>query len=82
MIVGSVRWLSSSADGVAHLKQVNLNIQIALCVVEFLLMIPTLFTAYKVIKDIGWQVYKKIGSSIELQSKEKFTIATTNRLYI
>ncbi|GAA5806771.1 hypothetical protein MFLAVUS_000119 [Mucor flavus] len=70
MIVGSVRWLSI-VDGVTkeivHLKQVNLYIQIALCCVEFLLMIPTLYTAYKVIKEFGWQVYKKIGSSIELQ---------------
>ncbi|KAI9273435.1 hypothetical protein EDC94DRAFT_194606 [Helicostylum pulchrum] len=70
MIVGSVRWLSivdGATTEVVHLKQVNLYIQIALCCVEFLLMIPTLYTAYKVIKEFGWQVYKKIGSSIELQ---------------
>jgi hypothetical protein len=71
MIVESVRWLGAivgATDKVLKLQKVNLYIQISLCCVEFVLLIPTVYTAYKVIKDFGWLVYKKLGSSIELQS--------------
>jgi hypothetical protein len=47
----------------------NLKLQIALAVTFFLLSIPVIISAYKSSKVIGWQVYKKIGGSIELQSK-------------
>jgi hypothetical protein len=37
----------------------------------FFLSVPVIISAYKTAKIIGWQVYKKIGSSIELQSKKQ-----------
>lgn len=73
MIVESHNWLTAtnlSNAPVLHEQLVNLYIQITLSCVEFILLIPTLYTAHKVVKDFGWLVYKKIGSSIELQSKK------------
>ncbi|KAI8375798.1 hypothetical protein BD560DRAFT_391930 [Blakeslea trispora] len=49
------------------LKLENMYLQIALTVVSAAFMVPIIISAYKVSKVIGWQVYKKIGSSIELQ---------------
>lgn len=71
MIFESIRWLKiteGATESVTKLKHINLYFQISLCCIEFLLLIPTLYTAYKVIKDFGWLVYKKLGSSIALQS--------------
>jgi hypothetical protein len=72
MIVESVHWLGAivgATESILQLQKINLYIQISLSCVEFVLLIPTLYTAYKVIKDFGWLVYKKLGSSIELQSE-------------
>jgi hypothetical protein len=46
-----------------------MHLQIALTVISFVLSVPVILTAYKSAKIIGWQIYKKIGSSISLQSK-------------
>ncbi|KAI8076680.1 uncharacterized protein B0P05DRAFT_135377 [Gilbertella persicaria] len=50
------------------LKLENMHLQIAMTVVMFALFGPVILSAYKTSKIIGWQVYKKIGSSIELQN--------------
>jgi hypothetical protein len=34
-----------------------------------LLTFPALWAAYKMSKDFGWGVYKKIGASLDVQSK-------------
>lgn len=46
-----------------------MRLQIGLTVIFFIISVPVIIAAYKTSKIIGWQVYKKIGSSIELQSK-------------
>ncbi|KAI8891090.1 hypothetical protein K501DRAFT_205733, partial [Backusella circina FSU 941] len=46
---------------------INIVLQIAFSGVLFIFAIPTLWYAYKVKKDFGWGVYKKIGGSLELQ---------------
>lgn len=51
------------------LKLENMYLQIVLTIVLFLLSIPVIYSAHKSVKVIGWQVYKRIGSSIELQRK-------------
>ncbi|CAO3642893.1 unnamed protein product [Mucor hiemalis] len=76
MIIESHNWLIStnvSSMPILPEQLINLYIQIALSCVEFVLLIPTLYAAYKVVADFGWLVYKKLGSSIELQ--RMYTIA-------
>jgi hypothetical protein len=51
---------------------INIVLQIAFSAVLFIFSIPTLWFAYKVKKDFGWGVYKKIGSSLKLQSECTF----------
>lgn len=56
------------------LKVENMYLHITLTVVFFVLSVPVIISAYKSSQVIGWQVYKRIGSSIELQSKEAHII--------
>ncbi|OBZ87801.1 hypothetical protein A0J61_04150 [Choanephora cucurbitarum] len=51
------------------LKLENMHFQIALTVIFAVLTVPVILSAHKASKVIGWQVYKKIGSSIEMQGK-------------
>lgn len=72
MIIESHNWLISTNESSMPIlpeQLINLYIQIALSCVEFVLLIPTLYAAYKVVADFGWLVYKKLGSSIELQRR-------------
>jgi hypothetical protein len=53
-----------------NLLLIDRNLQIALSVIVFLLIFPNLWVAhFKLTKDFGWGVYKKIGGSVMLQSK-------------
>ncbi|OAD03702.1 hypothetical protein MUCCIDRAFT_163257 [Mucor lusitanicus CBS 277.49] len=65
LIIESNKWITSQFD---ELKQENKNLQIALTSILFFLSVPVIVSAYKTAKIIGWQVYKKIGSSIQLQN--------------
>lgn len=49
------------------LRLINQYLQIALSVIIFLFIFPTFWVANRVTKDFGWDVYKKIGSSIKIQ---------------
>lgn len=60
----SSKWMKDYYD---PLKLENMYLQIVLTIVLFLLSIPVIYSAYKSVKVIGWQIYKRIGSSIELQ---------------
>lgn len=51
------------------LRLINQYLQIALSVAIFLLIFPTFWVANRITKDFGWDVYKKIGSSIKIQGK-------------
>ncbi|GAA5806765.1 hypothetical protein MFLAVUS_000113 [Mucor flavus] len=64
LVMESRNWASFSFDS---LKLENMRLQIALTVVFFLLSIPVIIAAYKSSKEIGWEVYKKIGSSNHLK---------------
>ncbi|KAI8368021.1 hypothetical protein EDC96DRAFT_506080 [Choanephora cucurbitarum] len=63
LVFESVKWNTYYEP----LKQENMHFQIALTVIFAVLTVPVIFSAHKSSKVIGWQVYKKIGSSIELQ---------------
>ncbi|KAL9556755.1 hypothetical protein MBANPS3_001736 [Mucor bainieri] len=65
LIIESNKWITSKFD---ELKEENKNLQIALTSILFFLSVPVIISAYKTAKIIGWQVYKKIGSSIQLQN--------------
>lgn len=52
------------------LRLINQYLQIALSVAIFLLIFPTFWVANRITKDFGWDVYKKIGSSIKIQGKQ------------
>ncbi|KAI9344748.1 hypothetical protein BD770DRAFT_397419 [Pilaira anomala] len=65
LVVESQNWATLDFD---TLKVENLHLQIALTVILFILVIPVIIAAYKSSKIIGWQVYKKIGSSIQFKS--------------
>ncbi|KAL9560102.1 hypothetical protein PS6_000436 [Mucor atramentarius] len=65
LIIESNKWIISKFD---ELKEENKNLQIALTSILFFLSVPVIISAYKTAKIIGWQVYKKIGSSIQLQN--------------
>ncbi|KAK4515744.1 uncharacterized protein ATC70_010697 [Mucor velutinosus] len=64
LIIESNKWIASRFD---ELKEENKNLQIASTSILFFLSVPVITSAYKTAKIIGWQVYKKIGSSIQLQ---------------
>ncbi|CAO3642408.1 unnamed protein product [Mucor hiemalis] len=65
LVVESRKWLMAKYN---PLKVENMYLHIALTVVFFVLSVPVIISAYKSSKVIGWQVYKRIGSSIELQN--------------
>ncbi|KAI9273440.1 hypothetical protein EDC94DRAFT_194882 [Helicostylum pulchrum] len=64
LVIESRNWASFSFDS---LKLENMRLQIALTVVFFLLSIPVIIAAYKSSKEIGWEIYKKIGGSNHLK---------------
>ncbi|CEP11837.1 hypothetical protein [Parasitella parasitica] len=65
LVIESNKWITSKFE---VLKIENKNLQIALSTTLFLLSVPVIISAHKTAKIVGWQVYKKIGSSIELQN--------------
>lgn len=74
MVAESVNWIKTTAiipeqndPEMQNLRLINQNLQITLgCIV--LALIPfTFIVARKVTKDFGWDVYRKIGSSIKIQ---------------
>ncbi|OAD03703.1 hypothetical protein MUCCIDRAFT_163258 [Mucor lusitanicus CBS 277.49] len=60
-----------------NLRLINQYLQIALSVIIFLFIFPTFWVANRVTKDFGWDVYKKIGSSIKIQANTVYIIVTT-----
>ncbi|KAG2236072.1 hypothetical protein INT48_006088, partial [Thamnidium elegans] len=64
LVIESRNWASFGFDS---LKLENMRLQIALTSVFFLLSIPVIIAAYKSSKEIGWEIYKKIGSSNHLK---------------
>ncbi|KAI9273436.1 hypothetical protein EDC94DRAFT_580398 [Helicostylum pulchrum] len=76
MIIESTKWIKSDEqvtkmealpDGLEPLKYTNLYLLIVLSCIAFLIIPVTFYSAIKVAKDYGWDVYKKIGSSIKIQ---------------
>lgn len=49
------------------LRSINFILQIILGSISLILIVPTFIVARKVTKDFGWDIYKKIGSSLEIQ---------------
>lgn len=60
-IIETVKWHNS--------VEINLYLQIAMTIVVWILVFPTTFVAYKLFKDFGWYVYRRIGPELRLQSK-------------
>jgi hypothetical protein len=76
MVVESVNWIKSAINveypndfELEKLRLINQNLQITLGCIVLALIPPTFFVARKVTKDFGWDVYRKIGSSIKIQGK-------------
>lgn len=78
MIIESTKWIKSDEQvkedealpyGLETLKYTNLYLLIVLSCIAFLIVPVTFYSAVKVVKDYGWDVYKKIGSSIKIQGK-------------
>ncbi|GAA5806770.1 hypothetical protein MFLAVUS_000118 [Mucor flavus] len=76
MIIESIKWIKSDEQvteaealpyGLETLKYTNLYLLIVLSCIAFLIIPVTFYSAVKVVKDYGWDVYKKIGSSIKIQ---------------
>ncbi|KAI8638937.1 hypothetical protein BD408DRAFT_422326 [Parasitella parasitica] len=75
LVAESVNWIkviNNSRSAIEHpeynnLRLINQHLQIALSVSIFLLIFPTFWVANRITKDFGWDVYKKIGSSIKIQ---------------
>ncbi|KAI9344745.1 hypothetical protein BD770DRAFT_475783 [Pilaira anomala] len=75
MIVESVNWERSIKeitliDGLKDIEQLRLisrNLLISLSCFLLVMIIPIFYITSKVAKDFGWDVYKKIGSSITIQ---------------
>lgn len=73
MIVESANWIKAvrieGSDPTVgdHLRLVNQYLQVGLTIVIFALAFPTIYVAHKVTKDLGWGVYKKIGSSVAIE---------------
>ncbi|ORZ02977.1 hypothetical protein BCR43DRAFT_482506, partial [Syncephalastrum racemosum] len=59
-IIETIKWRNSI--------ETNLYLQIAMTIVVWLLVFPTTFVAYKLFKDFGWYVYRRIGPELRLQS--------------
>lgn len=82
MIIESLKWIQVSQtfemdklfpEELEPLKYTNLYLLIALSCISFLAIPVTFYSAIKVAKDFGWDVYKKIGSSIKIQGKLYFS---------
>lgn len=73
MVVESIKWKDYlkliSAEKYILLAEINRNILIVLGCVVLVIVPLTIITAKKATKDVGWDVYKKIGSSVDIQSK-------------
>lgn len=71
MVVEITKWIKADSidSQFAILVNVNRNLLIALSSVILVITPLTLITAKKATKDVGWDVYKKIGCSTEIQSK-------------
>lgn len=67
LVVESRKWTSDSFE---PLKLENMRLQVVLTIIFFILSVPVIIFAYKSAKIIGWQIYKKIGSSIALQGMQ------------
>jgi hypothetical protein len=65
--IRAVREIGNTSTEEDHLRVINQYLQIALAIVIFILTFPTIYIAHKVTKDLGWGVYKKIGSSLEIE---------------
>lgn len=77
MVIEYIKWIEVDKElemnnifpeWVGVFKRINLNLLIALSCISFLVIPVTFYTAVKVAKDFGWDAYKKIGSSIKIQS--------------
>jgi hypothetical protein len=76
MVVETVKWLYEMENDLTEaesyfskLAMINRNLLISLGCVVLVITPLTIITAKKAIKDIGWDVYKKIGCSMKIQSK-------------
>lgn len=82
MIVESVNWIKSTTETFhvvdplfQELQKINQNLLIALGCIVFSTILPTYIVTRKLTKDFGWDVYKKIGSSIRIQSMYNHFVA-------
>lgn len=73
MVAESANWIKatrvigSEPTEEDRLRTINQYLQIALSIVIFVLIFPTIYLAHKVTKDLGWGVYKKLGSSLAIE---------------
>jgi hypothetical protein len=75
MMAESVNWMRAMQQpGVVttpendQLRYLNFILQIVLASISFVLIGPTFLVTRKVTKDFGWDVYRKIGSNLEIQA--------------
>ncbi|KAL1926071.1 hypothetical protein VTP01DRAFT_6108 [Rhizomucor pusillus] len=59
-IIETIKWTKAG--------DTNLYLQVAMTIVVFCLALPTTFVAFKLFKDIGWNVYRRIGPDVRLQN--------------
>lgn len=48
---------------------INLQLQIAMTVIVWVISVPTAFVAFMLTKHFGWDVIDKVGPERQLQSK-------------
>lgn len=81
MIIESIKWIETDKilesnrfipEWLEPLKYTNLYLLIGLSCILFFIIPATFYAAVKVAKDFGWDVYKKIGSSITIQGNYFF----------
>lgn len=74
MIAESVNWIRAMQETSTvtsdRLRSTGLTLQIVLASISFIVIVPTFLLARKVVKEFGWDVYKKIGSSLQIQGKQ------------
>ncbi|GAA5796909.1 hypothetical protein HPULCUR_002287 [Helicostylum pulchrum] len=94
MIIESIKWIETDKilesnrfipEWLEPLKYTNLYLLIGLSCILFFIIPATFYAAVKVAKDFGWDVYKKIGSSITIQEMyitvEWFSLALKIDIY-
>lgn len=75
MIIETEKWMKTNTIALefSGLASINRILLLVLSIIVLLITPITLLAAKKATKDIGWDVYKKIGCSTEIQSKYTHT---------